>query len=341
MFREKGFRIYLLLGVLTAATLLSGARNVDAQTAGVQGRVVNGTTKAPVANAEVQYIVLQQGMTPAAQAKTDRDGRFELKGAAAPASGPALLRVEYQGVTYSKPLLPGQNQQEAVEIEVFDATPKADQVKVVEQAIYLHPGGSVLMVIEQVILKNDSNPPKAYVNSEGTYFFTLPGTPREGVRATIQGAMGMPLPQTPIAQQQPNRFALNYPVRPGETEIRLEYSLEYTEPYEFAKTLDMKAEQTHIVTAGKDVQVSGDSLENLGADSSSGFVGYRITPAGSAIRLQVSGQAPARSAGSTVESAQEAGALSPIPDAVSNRRWMVLALLSLVMAAGFVYLYTR
>lgn len=338
---RKGQRVYLLLSVVAVAVFWYGPGSLRAQTPGLQGRVVNGTTNQPVANAEVQYVLLQQGMAPVAQAKTDAEGRFRFQDVAAPSNAPALLQVEYQGATYSTPLLPGQSPKEGLDIQVFEASQQPDLVSVVEQAIYLHPTADTLMVIEQVMVENRSNPPKTYVNPQGTYFFTLPGAPREGVQASIQGAMGMPLPQTPVPQKKANSFALTYPVRPGGTEIRLEYSLDYRPPFEFAKPLDVLAKQTHIVTPGKDVQVSGESLVALGADPSTGFEGYRVTPVGNVVRLQVSGQAPAISAGSTVESAEEAGGLMPIPDPISRRRWLVLSLLSLVMLAGFVYLYTR
>ena len=155
-------------GIALAAGLLAGSKSLPAQTPtpAIRGRVVNGTTQRPVPNAEVSYVRMTQGTTPLARATTDGEGRFQLQGippAASPA--PVLLRVEYQGATYSHPILPGQNPTEEIEIQVFDANRDPKLIAVREQAILLHPTGETLLVLEQIILDNKSSPPRTYVNA--------------------------------------------------------------------------------------------------------------------------------------------------------------------------------
>lgn len=327
---------------LLAGLLLGfGALRAQTPASAIQGRVLNGTTHRPVPNVKVEYVALQQGMVPVATAVTDREGRFRLEDAKASRDSPALLRVEYQGATYSKPLVDQQSRSDSVDIQVFDTSQQPSLVSVKEQAIFLHPAGETLLVLEQVLLENRSNPPRTYVNPQGTYAFTLPGRPREGVRVSVEGPAGMPINQTPVPGKKENSFAIAYAIRPGETQVRLEYSLDYQSPFDFAKPLDQPAEQTHVVTPGKDVQVTGETLVAMGTDRSTGFTGYQVTPIGNVVRLQVSGQAPERSSVERAEAAGESGGLVTIPDPVSRRRWLILALTGLVMLGGFVYHYTR
>lgn len=150
----------------------------------------------------------------------------------------------------------------------------------------------------------------------------------------------MPINQTPTPREGENRFALAYPLRPGETRVRLEYALDYQPPLDLSKPLDQPAGQTHIVTPGEGVQVTGENLVSVGNEPSTGFAAYRVTPVGNVVRVQISGQAPAGSTG-TAEAAPESGSLVPIPDPVSQRRWLVLSVLGLVLLAGFVYHYTH
>jgi hypothetical protein len=326
------FIAYPIIGfILVLADPLSAAT--------LEGRVWNGTTSQPVSGVEVEYVQLQQGMTPVARAGTDAQGRFRFEGVEAYGSAPALLRVAYQGATYSQPMMAPQSAPTDLQVLVYEASRDRGIVSRKEHILFLYPTGDTLEVIEQIFLENRSSPPRAYVDPQGTYRFTLPGAPREGVRASIEGTAGMPIPQTPVAvDAQSNRFAITYPIRPGETSLRVEYAVDYQQPSEFVKTLDEVADATFIVTPNEGVQVSGDNIMPAGADPASGFSAYRVTPVENVVRAQVSGQAPERQ---TAETDGSSGTLTPILDPASQRRWILLGPFGLILLAGFVYLYTR
>src|ERR1035437_317830 len=125
--------LYAAMAALSIAAALPAA-----QTAGqaLEGRVINGTTGAPLANAKVNFVMMTQGTTPLATATTDAQGNFRFD--KPPSSGgpaPVLLRVDYQGTTYSQPVLPQQAASQ-VEIKVFDAEHDPKTVAVKEHAIF-------------------------------------------------------------------------------------------------------------------------------------------------------------------------------------------------------------
>lgn len=307
--------------------------------AAIQGRVLNGTTGAPVANAQVNYVRMSQGMSPLAQATTGPDGQFRLEGIP-PSAGPApaLLRVDHQGATYSQPMLPG-SPSEGIEIQVYDASSDRAAVSVAEQAVFLHPAGGSLAVLEQIIMENQTSPPRAYVNPEGTYLFTLPQGTREGVRVTVNGPGGMPIGQEPKPRGGANQFAIDYPIRPGETQIRLEYSMDYASPLQFEKAIDVKAQQTHIVTTGPEVEIQGDGITPLDRDPSSGFVGYLVTLPGDSLRVRVSGESAVQEGAQTELSEGGGSTLAPILPPIAAQRLWIMAAAGLLLLGGLVYLY--
>ena len=300
----------------------------------IEGRVINGTSNRPVAKAEVSYVLMAQGMSPAATQVTDAEGKFRFDKLPA-ANSPALLRVEYQGATYSRPVMP-QQATGPTDIQVFDAARDRGLVSVKEHAIFLHPTGSTLLVMEQIILANQSK--KTYVDPSGTFLFTIPGKPQRPPQIAVEGPGGMPINQSPIDKSE-NRYAVAYPIRPGETQIRAEYALDYQAPFLFAKTFDIQPESAHIVTPGNNkVQVVGDGLTPVGADPSTGFTGYQVALKGNQVRLEVSGDVPMKVPGGDSQGEEaEPASLIPIPDPVSSRRWIVLSAAGLVMLAGLVY----
>lgn len=327
------FRFVTALVVLMLApAILLPAESLD-------GMVRNGTTNQPVSGAKVEFIQLQKGMTPVASADSDAQGHFRFDGVEAFTGSPALLQVEYQGATYSQPLISPQTMANGINILVYDASHDRSLIALKEHAIFLRPVAGELAVIEQISIENNSKPPRTYVNPEGTYLFSLPGEPRGGLQASIEGAAGMPIPQTPTALAGTNRFAITYPIRPGESNVRLEYTLDYKAPYQFKKPLIQPAEQTHIVTPGTGVQLSGENLTAVGREPTTGLAAYRISPGVQTVDLEVSGEAPATQAEEQTAGSEESGGLVSIPDAATQRRWVILSALGLILLAGLVYLY--
>ncbi|MBI4442031.1 MAG: carboxypeptidase regulatory-like domain-containing protein [Acidobacteria bacterium] len=302
------------------------------------GRVLNGTTNQPVPNVAVEFILLQQGMASAGTATTDSQGKFRFNGPAF-AARPALLRVDYQGATYSHVLQPLPDPQPEVEIPVYEADRQPGLVTATEHLIFLQPSGDILWVVEEVLLENRSSPPKTYVNTEGTFRFLVPEQLREGVKVYVEGPGGMPLNQPPIPKDKPGSFAISYPLRPGQTQVHLEYALNYQSPFAFSKSLEEAAERTHVLTPGEGVQVQGETLVSEGTEPTSGFIAYRITPVNNQVRLQISGQAVMPESASGAAAAP--GSLVPILDPVSQRRTWILGLLGMVLLGGLVYHYTR
>jgi hypothetical protein len=148
----------------------------------------------------------------------------------------------------------------------------------------------------------------------------------------------MPIPQTPIAGGQPGHLAITYPIKPGESHVRLQYTLDYQQPFLFSKPLDQVAEQTHVVTPGEGVQLTGAALESLGKEPTTGFLAYRVRSGSSKAEFQVAGEVVASAAEMASDSS---GTFIHIPDPATRRVWIILSGLGLVMLGGYWFLYAR
>jgi hypothetical protein len=321
----------------------------------LKGRVLNGTTGQPVPNVSVEYVRLAQGMEPVEIARVDASGNFQFSKVPAPgaeAGPPGLLRVDYAGATYSQPVMGGEMAAQApmmqgamgpdgsVTVTVYDASADRETYVVHEHAIFVRPRGGTMAVLEQVFIENASTPPRAYVNSQGTFRFTLPGKPTGDISVSLQGAAGMPLPQTarPVAGVE-NSFTIDYPIRPGESLIRIQYALDYKDPYDFVKPLDRLPEEVHVVTPGDMVKVNAEDMIPAGQDEESGFMAFKMGLAGNKVNFRVSGEAPPEQVSANPN--EGGGSLTSIPNPLHDQRWYVLGGLALVLAAGMALLYKK
>ena len=187
----------------------------------VTGVVTNQTTKKPSAGDDVVLLQLAQGMQELARTKTDSKGRFSIE---VPADGLHLLRVTHDKANYFKPIQPGT---QSVDMDVFTAATEVPGVTLEADvmSIQTEAGNSSLRVIEHYFVKNSSAPPKTLMSDHPFELYLPAGATVEGLAAKSPG--GMAVQQALVPENEPNKFTILFPLRPGETEFQVTYKLAY------------------------------------------------------------------------------------------------------------------
>lgn len=233
--------------------------------AAIDGTVVNRTTGKPAAGIAVTLIKPGQGgMRTLGETTTDASGHFTFA-KDEPGGGPQLLQVKFGGVDYNKlmtPNIPTSN----VEVDVYEATKSPATVRVAQQMLLLEPSSTQTGVSETVIFQNDSN--QTYDNpAEGSLLFYLPPAAKGQVRVSAQSPQGMPLPRPAEKTKQADVFKVNFPIKPGQTEIDVNYVLPTGSPLTFqGRVVNVKGMPSGplrliappgVILAGKDIESVG------------------------------------------------------------------------------------
>ena len=207
-----------ILSSLTLFALTLAAHAADPLT----GVVTNGTTHKPAAGDTVTLIRLQQGMQEASHTTTDAHGRFTLD---VPDDGVHLVRVTHDKAAYFRPAPPGT---QSVEIEVFNAAAKVKGVATEADVMRLQTdaSGKSLQVVEHFFVKNDSAPPMTQFSEQPFDFWLPEGAVIAGSAALAPG--GMPVQAAPVPLAEKNHYTFLFPIRPGETQFQITYSLPYS-----------------------------------------------------------------------------------------------------------------
>jgi hypothetical protein len=318
----------------------------------VIGTVTNGTTGKPAAGVDVILIQLQGTMVPVAQTKTDANGHYELDDPAL-GSSPMLIRAVYRGVNYHEPATPGKT---TVDIEVFEPTEKPGAFSVTARAIILEPSGSDLIVNEEYLITNKTQPPVAFYKPGDSFEFTVPADAQLG-DVSVVGTSGMPVKQEP-ANKGKNLRAIDFPFRPGDSSVRLSYkiaypgnqaSLKFTSPY----SIDRVA-----VFAPPGMQVSGDGFTSAGQQQGFDVFMRESAAANSIEAVSVSGTGPMPQSGSSdasaddtqnpsVNSRADSGApvpsasLTTLPARLDSVRWYIVGGFAAIFALGLIYIWRQ
>jgi hypothetical protein len=202
--------------VLVLALALASA---PAQT--LTGTVTNGTTNKPAAGDEVILINLTTTMEVAATTKADNSGRFsfQLTGPA----GPHLIRAVHQGVAYHQMAPPGVN---TADVNVYDVATKVTGLSVTADVIRFQADSGTMQGVRLFVVDNNSSPAKTQMNDHNFEFYLPAGAKVDQLQARAPN--GQPIAAEAVPQAEKNRYAINFPLRPGETQFQVEFTLPYS-----------------------------------------------------------------------------------------------------------------
>jgi len=316
------------------------------------GTVTNGTTKKPGAGDEVILIKLSSGMEEVAHAKTDAQGKFSFK--VDDAGTPHLVRVVHQAVTYHKMAPPGTS---TADVEVFDVAKKVAGVGVTADVMRIQAESNQLEIVRLFAVNNASNPPKTQMNDANFEFYLPDGA--KVVQGMARTANGQPLNAEPVPQREKNRYAFNFPLRPGETQFQIAYELPYSGSFQI--TPKSPYEMDHfVVMLPKSMQFTPDagtqyqSMDDPQQKDATVQVAQRVAP-GQPLGFKIAGTGSiasesggAAGGGETADvggrRAGPGGGLGPpidAPDPLHQYRLWILGGFAVVLIAGALYVSSR
>jgi hypothetical protein len=336
--------------VAALAVLLSTV--VSAQT--LSGTLKNGTTGKPAAGDDVILIKLGQGMEEAARTKSDASGHFSFN---LPETGPHLIRAVHQGVTYHSMAPPGAN---SVEVQVFDVAKKLNDIGVTADVMRFQAQGNQVEVTRLFAVNNTSNPPRTQMNDQNFEFYLPEGA--QIVDSSAETAGGQPLKTDPVPQKEKNRYAFNFPLRPGQTLFQIGFEL----PYSGELSVDPKSlypAQHFVVMLPKTMQFSASpasgfesranprepstTVQVASNTEASQPLGFKISGTGTLNETpnDTDGNAQASDNGAVAgRDSRPGGGLGPpidAPDPLERYRWYILGGFAVILAAGAIYITNR
>jgi len=320
----------------------------------VTGTVTNGTTNKAASGVQVILINLQGTMQPVANTTTDAQGRYQIAHDSIGA-GPMLLRAVYRGVNYHQPLTPGMA---TADIQVFEPTDKASAFSITAHAIILQPNGADLTVGEEFNIANNTQPPLAYYKSGGSFVFTLPQGAQLG-EVSAGGSSGMPVLQTPTSiDKVKGTWAIDFPFRPGNSEVRIAYKVPYPENATTLRTTSPYPSSDVAYFAPPTVSVTADGFAPSG--ETQGFNVYlrKSVNANAALTALISGTAPPRAANDNAsgdnsqnpsvnsradsgDAAATAASLTTMPARLDSVKWVLLGGFTAIFVLGAVFVMRR
>ena len=301
--------------------------------AAIAGTVINRTTGQPQPGAAVALNkVTQNGMEPNGETKSDAQGKFSLD---QQVEGPNLLRVTFDGVTYNSVLSPGAPSTNLT-VDVYAASLQPGSAKVSKHMLLFQPGNGQMTVNETYLY---TNPGKTSWNDpdHGTLHFFLPAAAKgkAEVHATAPG--GMPVDATAAKTAQPDLWAVDFAVKPGETRFDVNYTLPYTNGQAYSGKIVTADDNTYLI-APNGITLTGAGLTDLGTEPRTQAHIFGFT--GKVYKIQLTGtEAPTPATDSSAAQQDSGPQIEQILPRVNGKAVLILSLALGALALGFALLY--
>lgn len=315
-------------------SLLVSAGGFAAQ---ITGTVTNATTNKPSSGDEVALLSLANGMEEKGTTKTDSQGHYTLN--VPDAGGQHLVRVARNSVHYFKAAPPGVT---TVDITVYDAATQVEGLVTDARVFHLQASGGSMDVQELYILNNQSQPPRTKIGNQ-TFAVTLPDEAQMG-EASLTGPSGMPLTVAAVPSGAKNRYAYDFPIKPGQTRFEVTYKVPYSGSHEFSFKPEAPLSELGVLLP-KSMKFNGSSGGFAQDVDEAGLAVFfaKNVPANQEVKFSVSGEGliptepPA--GGNPGQPANDSGG-APISSSSGGTRealWFIVgALVILIGGGGFV-----
>lgn len=207
---------------LFAACLLASFSVAAIGAGNITGSVRNLSRDQPAAGDEVILLRVDHAMQAEAHTKTGAGGAFTLHVPYRAKSNSYVVRVIHQGVSYDQRTSAG----DALSVQVFDAAPQVRGIAASIEILRAGTNDGLLHVSDMYELRNDSSPPVTQIG-ERTFEVYLPANAKlDSVLAAGPEKIGAQI-SADLIPGEPGHYAVNFPLRPGETKFAFNYDIPY------------------------------------------------------------------------------------------------------------------
>lgn len=300
----------------------------------ISGTVTNATNNKPSSGDEVTLLSLANGMEEAGTTKTDSKGHYTLN--VPDENAQHLVRVARQGVHYFKGAPPGVT---TVDITVYDAGTQVEGLVTDARVFHLQASGSNMDVQELYILNNQSQPPRTKIGNQ-TFTITLPDGAQMG-EASLTGPGGMPLTVAAVPSGAKDRYAYDFPIKPGQTRFEVTYKVPYSGSHDFSLRPESPLSELGVLLP-KSMKFTGTSPAFSQDRDEEGLTVFfaKNVPANQEVKFSVSGEGlisnEAQGGGNPGQPTGESSG-APIPSSSGGTRealWFVVGALVILIGGG-------
>jgi hypothetical protein len=254
-----------------------------------------------------------------------------------------MIRASYESVNYHGRVSFDSAGKAKVQIEVFEPTTSMQGIRLEGIRLAFQLTGDHLRTLESHTFRNETKPPRTYMNMDGNFRFSkTPGIPEPPKLSVTGPGSAMPLVQSPLESADGQSYYSLYALRPGVTSFEVEQNLHYESgKYTYRKKFYHDVDSLQIGVIPQDMELEGEGLTKVQTDSQRNFAVYSSGPvkAGTELVWTLSGGTPVAPARQT--SAGGESRIEPMATSVGRNALVIGPLLLMGFVVVLWYAFNR
>ncbi|MCL6482252.1 MAG: hypothetical protein K6U02_11045, partial [Firmicutes bacterium] len=223
------------------------------------------------------------------------------------------------------------------------ATTDANAFRVASRFLVFQPNGPTLLIGEEFLVENSTQPPRTFYRPDGTFEFVLPPG-AELSQVSAWGPAGMPVVQGTL-EKGGGRHAVVFPIRPGENGIRISYQLPYPDGQTTLRISSLYEASRVLLAAPNGIQLEGTGLQPAGNEQGYNLYAREGLARGTTFEIRLQGTATLPAAGAEAASAQAGptptGMVTRLPPRLDSLKWTLIVGFAALFALGAFYLLRK
>jgi hypothetical protein len=282
-------RPILLRVAALALTVAVAAFSTPAEAFDINGKVINGTTDAPVAGIIVNVVDPRHGMATEEEIQTDSEGDYAVKGLKGEGSL-YLVQVTYGGVTYTE-IVRSEESKGHVEVRVYETTTDWGSLGVSLPHLMARRSADTLSIDRIFVVSNRTDPPKTVQGAGAGFRLYIPEDKLQ-ITSLFATSLGVPISVAPRSTDTPGIFTIDYPFKPGDTQVGVSFDVDYKSArYAYAEPLQYPLDEVVIITDDPEMEVTSGTIDLGKSEDIRGLKAHRIAslPRSSTLALDFKG----------------------------------------------------
>jgi hypothetical protein len=325
---------YAFVIVLVLALVVAPASGLHAAT--IHGTLVNGTSGEKI-DGVVKVINPGGGMMEETEVKAV-DGSFTVEGLD-PSASLYLLRSDHDGVMYTEVVrFEGQETAHAT-VTVYDRSPSFEGIHVLVPHLAAAAVEGELQIEVLYELHNHLEPAGTVADPDQQFLIYLPED-RINIMRSFVSHRDIPLDRFPVPTDEAGVYRIDYPIRPGDTEVGVAYSVPYRDStYTLKYQVKQPIETMTIYTINSGMTVTSSTVKLGVGEAIHGMTAYEVSnlAAGTTLELTFRGGGPlemAAAGGEDPHGGASAGtSVITMPNRMENPSTMLMVAVLLAMLA--------
>jgi hypothetical protein len=163
-----------------------------------------------------------------------------------------------------------------MDVRVYETTTSWDSLGVSLPHLMARRSADTLSIDRIFVVSNRTIPPKTVTGPGAGFRLYIPEEKLQ-ITSLFATALGVPISVTPHATDTPGVYTIDYPFKPGDTQVGVSFDIDYKAArYAYAEPLQYSLDEVVVITDDPEMEITSDTIDLGKSEDIRGMKAHRL-----------------------------------------------------------------